>query len=121
MTEALITDLAKMGALRVISLPSVMPYRGMGKSLPEIGRDLNVDAVLKGSVMRSGDRVKVVVQLIHTASAQNLWTKSYERELRDVLALQREVTRDIGGELRITPAPTEQVQVGPCLCLRAHE
>ena len=76
MTERLITDLAKMGALRVISWPSVMPYKGTGKSLPEVGRDLNVDAVLKGSVTRSGDRVKVAVQLIHTASGQNYGPKA---------------------------------------------
>jgi DNA-binding winged helix-turn-helix (wHTH) protein/TolB-like protein/Tfp pilus assembly protein PilF len=111
LTEALITELAKMGALRVISLPSVMPYKGTGKSLAEVGRDLNVDAVLKGSVTRSGDRVKIVIQLIHTASEQSLWTKTYERELRDVLALQRELILDVGGELRIRPAPAEQVQV----------
>jgi TolB-like protein/DNA-binding winged helix-turn-helix (wHTH) protein/tetratricopeptide (TPR) repeat protein len=111
MTEALITDLAKVSTLRVISLPSVMPYKGTSKSLAEIGRDLNVDAVLKGSVVRAGDRVKVVVQLIQAASEHNLWTKSYERDLRDVLVLQRDVTRDIGSEIKIKVTPQEQVQV----------
>ena len=112
MTDALITDLSRVGALRVMSLPSVVQYKGTRQSIPEIGRELNVDAVLKGSVARSSDRVKVVVYLIQTASEQTLWTKSYDRDLRDVLALQREVTRDIGSEIRITPTPQEQVQVG---------
>ena len=112
MTEALITDLAKIGALRVISRPSVMQYKGAHKPLPEIGRELNVDAVLTGSVVRSGERVRIAVQLIHAATDRNLWTDSYERDLRDVLALQREVTRDIVGEIRIKLTPQEQVQFG---------
>ena len=112
MTEALITDLAKVGALRVISLPSVMQYKGARKPLPEIGRELNVDAVLTGSVVRSGERVRIAVQLIHAATDRNLWADSYERDLRDVLALQREVTRDIVGEIRIKLTPQEQVQFG---------
>ncbi|MCA1602287.1 MAG: winged helix-turn-helix domain-containing protein [Acidobacteria bacterium] len=100
MTAALITDLAKVGALRVISLPSVMQYKGARKPLPEIGRELNVDVVLTGSVVRSGERVRIAVQLIHAATGRNLWADSYERDLRAVLALQREVTRDIVGEIR---------------------
>ncbi|MEP6602188.1 MAG: winged helix-turn-helix domain-containing protein, partial [Nitrospirota bacterium] len=112
MTEALITDLAKIGALRVMSRPSVMQYKGAHKPLPEIGRDLNVDAVLTGSVVRSGERVLIAVQLIHAATDRNLWADSYERDLRDVLALQREVTRDIAGEIRIKLPPQEQVRFG---------
>jgi len=112
MTEALITDLAKFGALRVISLPSVMPYKGTRNPLPEIGRELNVDAVLTGSVVRSGERVRIVVQLTHVATDRNLWADSYERDLRDVLSLQREVTRDIAGEIRINLTPQEQGQLG---------
>ncbi len=112
MTEVLITDLAKFGALRVISLPSVMPYKGTRKPLPEIGRQLNVDAVLTGSVVRSGERVRIVVQLTHVATDRNLWADSYERDLRDVLALQREVTRDIAGEIRINLTPQEHGQLG---------
>ena len=111
MTEALITELAKNGALRVISLPSVMQYKGARKPLPEIARELNVDAVLKGSVVRSGERVRIAVQLIHVATNRNLWADSYERELRDVLALQREVTRDIVGEIKIKRTQEEQVQL----------
>jgi len=112
MTDALITDLAKVGALRVISLQSVMQYRGARKPLPEIGRELNVDAVLSGSIVRSGERVRIAVQLIHAATGRNLWADSYEQDLRDVLALQREVTRDIVGEIRIKLGPQEQVQLG---------
>ena len=110
MTDALITDLAKVGALRVISLQSVMQYKGARKPLPEIGRELNVDAVLTGSIVRSGERVRIAVQLIHAATGRNLWADSYERDLRDVLALQREVTRDIVGEIRIKLTPQEQVR-----------
>ncbi|MDQ3255151.1 MAG: protein kinase, partial [Acidobacteriota bacterium] len=112
MTEALITDLAKVGALRVISLPSVMQYKGARKPLPEIGRELNADVVLTGSVVRSGERVRIAVQLINTATGRNLWADSYERDLRDVLALQREVIRDIVGEIRIELTPQEQGQFG---------
>ncbi|MCA1616472.1 MAG: tetratricopeptide repeat protein, partial [Acidobacteria bacterium] len=112
MTEALITDLAKIGVLRVISRPSVMQYKGARKPLPEIARELNVDAVLTGSVARSGERVRIAVQLFHPATDRNLWADSYERDLRDVFALQREVTRDIVGEIRIKLTPQEQVLFG---------
>ena len=110
MTDALITDLAKVGALRVISLQSVMQYKGTRKPLTEIGRELNVDAVLTGSIVRSGERVRIAVQLIHAATGRNLWEDSYEQDLRDVLALQREVTRDIVGEIRIKLTPQEQMR-----------
>ncbi|HEY2973155.1 MAG TPA: winged helix-turn-helix domain-containing protein [Pyrinomonadaceae bacterium] len=112
MTESLITNLAKIGALRVISRPSVMQYKGARKPLPEIARELNVDALLIGSVVRSGDRVRIAVQLIHAATDRNIWNDSYDRDLRDVLALQREVTQDIVGEIRIKLTPQEQVQFG---------
>lgn len=112
MTESLITDLAKIGALRVISRPSVAQYKGARKPLPEIGRELNVDALLIGSVVRSGEQVRIGVQLIHAATEGTIWTDSYERDLRDVLALQREVTRDIVGKIRIKLTPQEQVRFG---------
>jgi eukaryotic-like serine/threonine-protein kinase len=112
MTEALITDLAKIGALRVISRPSVMRYKGARKTLPEVGRELNVEAVLTGSVARSGGRVRIAVQLTHAATERNLWADSYERDLRDVLALHRDVTRDIVGEIRGKLTPQEQVRFG---------
>ena len=112
MTESLITDLAKIGALRVISRPSVMQYKGSRKPLPEIGRELNVDAVLIGTVVRYGDHVRIAVQLIHAATEENMGTYNYEHDLRDVLALQREVTRDIVGKIRIKLTPQEQRQFG---------
>jgi TolB-like protein/Tfp pilus assembly protein PilF len=111
MTEALITDLAKVSAIRVMSRSSVMQYGSARKPLPEIGRELNVDAVLTGSVVRSGERVRITVQLAHAATDRNLWANSYDRDLRDVLALQREVARDIVAEVRIK-LRQEQVQIG---------
>jgi len=88
MTEALITSLAKIKALRVISRTSAMQYKGARKALPQIARELNVDAVIEGSVLRSGERVRINAQLIHAASDQHLWAESYERDFRDVLSLQ---------------------------------
>ena len=112
MTDTLITDLSKISALKVISRPSVMQYKGTRKSLPEIGRELHVDAVLTGSVVRAGDRVRVGVQLTHAATEQNIWANSYERDLRDVLALQSEVTHDIVSKIRIQLSPQDQQRVG---------
>jgi TolB-like protein/DNA-binding winged helix-turn-helix (wHTH) protein/Tfp pilus assembly protein PilF len=108
MTDALIGDLAKMGALRVISRTSAMHYKGSQKSLPEIARELNVDAVVEGTVQRVGDRVHVRAQLIHASSDSHLWAADYDRELRDVLDLQSEVARAIAGEVRIKITPAEQ-------------
>ncbi len=108
MTEELITDLAKIGALRVISRTSVMGYKGTHKTLREIARDLNVDAVVEGSVQRSGDRVRITAQLIEARTDHHLWAESYERDLHDVLALQGEVARAIAGEIRIKLTPDEQ-------------
>lgn len=108
MTESLITDLGKIGALRVISRSLVMPYKGAQKSPMEIGRELNVDALLMGSVARSGSRVKISANLIHTATEQNLWSNEYDRDLRDVLALEKEMTRDIAARIKVEPPPQEQ-------------
>ena len=112
MTESLITDLARFGALRVTSRPLVMPYKNTSKSVPEIGRDLNVDAVLKGSVQRSGAQVTVAVQLINAATNQNLWSNTYARDLSDVLALQKDVTRDLVNNIHIQVTTQEQAQLG---------
>lgn len=108
MTEALISDLARVGELRVISRTSVMQYKGAQKSLPLIGRELNVDGVIEGSVQRSGDHVKITVQLIHAASDQHLWTQTYERDIRDVLELQNEIARSITQQIKIKLSPHEQ-------------
>ena len=100
-TDALITNLAKIRSLRVISRTSVMQYKNAVKSLPEIARELNVDAVLEGSVLRSGDRVRIVAQLIHAVTDDHIWAESYERELRDVLALQGDLARSIAQRIRV--------------------
>lgn len=100
MTDALITDLAQIGSLKVISRTSSMWYKEMKRSLPEIAKELNVDAVIEGSVQRSGDRVRVGVQLIEARSDRHLWAGSYERDLRDVFVLEREVTADIARQVR---------------------
>jgi serine/threonine protein kinase/Tfp pilus assembly protein PilF len=102
-TEELIAALAQISALNVISRTSVMPYKAVKKPLPQIARELNVDAIVEGSVRRSGDRVRVTAQLIHAASDRHLWAKTYETDLRDVLALQDEVAlaiaKEVGGKL----------------------
>jgi len=108
MTDALIGDLAKIGALRVISRTSAMNYKGTKKPLPEIARELNVDAVVEGTVQRSGDRVRVRAQLIHAASDSHLWVEDYDRDVRDLLDLQTEVARAIAEQVRIKITPTEQ-------------
>jgi serine/threonine protein kinase/Flp pilus assembly protein TadD len=111
MTDALITDLSKISALQVISRAGVMPYKGSNKSVAEISRELKVDAVVSGSVLRAGERVRISVHLIPAATNRNLWVESYERDLRDVLALQRDVAGDIAGEIRIKLSPQEQAQI----------
>ncbi|HYL15689.1 MAG TPA: protein kinase [Terriglobales bacterium] len=100
-TEELITDLAQISALRVISRTSIMTYKGSRKSLPEIASELNVDAVLEGSVERVQDRVRINAQLIQAKTDRHLWAKSYERNVSDVLSLQEEVSRAIATEIQI--------------------
>jgi len=111
MTEALITDLAQISALRVISRTSVMHYKGANKPLPEIAEALNVDAVVEGSVQRVGERVKITAQLIEAATDRHLWAKSYERELRDILALQNEVARAVADEIKVKLTPQAQARL----------
>jgi serine/threonine-protein kinase len=101
MTDELITELAKLNAVRVISRTSVMRYKNTDKSLPEIARSLNVDAVVEGSVQRVGDRVKINARLLQ-ASDQELWARSYERDLSDVLGLQHDVAEAIAGSIAAT-------------------
>jgi TolB-like protein/tetratricopeptide (TPR) repeat protein len=108
MTDELITDLAKIESVRVISRGSVIRYKGSKKPLPEIARELNVDAVIEGTVLRSGDRVRITAQLIHAQSDRHLWAESYERDLRDVLILQSEVARTIAREIKIQVTPQEK-------------
>jgi tetratricopeptide (TPR) repeat protein len=108
MTDALIAELAQISALRVISRTSAMMYKGARKPLSEIARDLNVDAVVEGSVTRSVSRVRIAAQLIKAAPEQHLWAKSYEDDLKDILALQREVAGAIAREIKVKLTPQEQ-------------
>lgn len=111
MTDELITTLAQLGNLRVVSRTSVMQYKRGSKpvpSLPQIGRDLNVDAVVEGTVERSGSHIRIRVQLIQASTDRHLWAQSYDRELRDALLLESEAARDIAREIQSTLTPSQQ-------------
>jgi TolB-like protein/DNA-binding winged helix-turn-helix (wHTH) protein/Tfp pilus assembly protein PilF len=99
MTEELITQVAKTSGLRVISRTSAMHYKTTRQRLPQIAHELQVDAVIEGAVGRSGDRVRVTVQLVHAATDRHLWAEAYERDLRNVMALQAEVARTVSREI----------------------
>jgi TolB-like protein/DNA-binding winged helix-turn-helix (wHTH) protein/Flp pilus assembly protein TadD len=107
MTDELITDLAQIGALRVISRTSIIQYKGTKKSLPEIGRELNVDVVVEGTVTRAGNRVRITAQLIRATTDKHLWAEEYEGDLSDILKLQNEVARAITTEIQIKLTPQE--------------
>jgi len=111
MTETLITELSKISALRVISRQSVMQFKGTKLSLPEIARKLNVDAVVEGSALLIGERVRITVQLIETATDVHLWADSYDRDLSDVLAIHSEVARSIAHEIHIAVTPEEAARL----------
>jgi serine/threonine-protein kinase len=111
MTEALIANLAQIRSLKVISRTSVMRYRDSEKPLPEIARELGVDAVLEGTVLRAGRKVRITVQLIDAATDRHLWADSYEKELTDVLALQMEVARAVAEEIRVVLSPAERLRL----------
>ncbi len=108
MTDELITDLAQISALRVISRTSVMSYKGVRKSLPQIARELNVDAVVEGTVLRSDKQVRITAQLIRAPDDKHIWAESYEGDVRDTLALQKKVARAIAQQIRIKVTPEEQ-------------
>lgn len=111
MTDELITNLAKISSLRVISRTSIVSYKGTHKPLPEVARALNVEAVVEGSVVRSGDQIRITAQLIYGPRDQHLWAEEYERDVRDVLTLQREVARDIAQQIKVALTPEEQVRL----------
>jgi len=111
MTEALITYLSKIAALKVISRTSAMRYKGTDKSVPQIARELGVDAIIEGSVLRAGKRVRITAQLIHADTDEHLWGEDYERGVRDVLSLQSEVARAIAQEVRAKVTPQEQARL----------
>ena len=107
-TDALITDLAQVASLRVISRTSAMQFKGSRETLPQIGRDLKVDAVVEGTVARGESRVRITAQLIEARSDRHLWARTYERDLKDVLALQDEIAQAIAEQIRIKLTPGER-------------
>jgi TolB-like protein/Tfp pilus assembly protein PilF len=111
MTEELTATLGKLRTLRVISRTSVMRYKKTDKSLPQIAKELNVDALIEGSVLRAGDRVRITAQLIQGSTDRHLWAETYERDLRDILALQSEVAQAITSEVKAQVAPEEQLRL----------
>jgi TolB-like protein/DNA-binding winged helix-turn-helix (wHTH) protein/Tfp pilus assembly protein PilF len=113
MTDALITNLAQSSHLKVISRTSAMKYKGARKSLPEIARELDVDAVVEGTITRAGNRVRITAQLLAARTDRHLWAQSYERGLTDVFGLQDDVARDIAQEIRATVTPQSQARVSP--------
>ncbi len=121
MTDELITELAKLNAVRVISRTSVMRYKNTDKSLPEIAKSLNVDAVVEGSVQRVGDRVKISARLLQARTDQELWARSYERDLSDVLGLQHQVAEAIAGSIEVTLKPAQGPQKLRSVDPAAHE
>ena len=111
MTEAVIADLTKIKAMKVISRTSVMPYKNSKKSLRDIAGELHADAIIEGSVMRSADRVRITVQLIDASSDQHLWAESYERAVKDVFALQSDVAQAIARQVQATITPQEEARL----------
>ncbi len=111
MTDALITHLSKIEALKVISRTSVMRYKGSQKSLPEIARELGVETVLTGSILHAGGRVRISTQLIEADTDRNLWAESYAQDLGDILALQSEVARAIAGAVKVEVDPDEEARI----------
>jgi TolB-like protein/lipoprotein NlpI len=111
MTEELITNLAKISALKVISRTSMMQYKGTKKPLPQIAKELNVDAIIEGSVLREGGQVRITAQLIQASTDQHLWAESYQRDLRGVLALQGEIASVIAEKVRAALTPTERARL----------
>jgi eukaryotic-like serine/threonine-protein kinase len=113
MTDALTTGLAQVSALSVIARTSTMRYAGTQKTTPEIARELHVDAVVEGSVQRSGDRVLITAELIDGSNDRHLWARSYERDARDALGLQNEVAQAIAGEIQVKLTPQERARLAP--------
>ncbi len=112
MTEALIGNLSQVRAIKVISRTSVMRYKRSGKSIPEIARELGVDGVIEGSVQRSDGRVRVTAQLIHAATDSPIWSRSYERNISDILMLQSEIAQALVSEISAQLSPREQQRLG---------
>jgi len=113
MTDALITDLAQIGSLKVISRTSTMRYKKLEKTLPEIARELNVDGIVEGTVQRSGDRVRITAQLIHGPSDKHVWAQSYERDARDVLSMESEIAEGIASQIHAKLTTEQELRLTP--------
>lgn len=111
LTEALISELARLGALRVISRTSAMKYKGVSKALPEIGRELQVDAILEGSALLVGQRVRVTVRLVSARDDETLWTERYDDSLEDVLDLQTRIAEKVSREIAVKITPREATRL----------
>ena len=109
--DDILTNLAKVGDLKVISRTSVMPYRGKEKNVREIGKALGVSTILEGSVRKSGNRVRVNVQLINAVNDEHIWAEDYDRDLTDVFAIQTDLAQKIAHELQAKLSPTEKAQM----------
>jgi TolB-like protein/DNA-binding winged helix-turn-helix (wHTH) protein len=111
MTDALITDLAQISALKVVSRTTVMRYQGTSEPLPQIARELNVDGIVEGTVQRSGNRVRITAQLIYAPADRHLWAQSFERDVKDMLALQSTVASEIAREVQVKVTAEEQAKL----------
>jgi TolB-like protein len=111
MTNTLIAELSRIRPLRVISRTSTIRHKGTDKTLPQIARELNVDAIIEGSVLRSGDRVRIGVELIDAKSDKHLWAETYDRELGDILKLHSEVALAVANQIQIQLAPDQQAKL----------
>jgi len=120
MTEALTTDLGKIGALRVISRTSAMHYKGTHKKMSEIAKELSVDGAVEGAVLRSGGRVRITAQLVEASSDRHLWAQAYERDLQDVLLLQDELARTIAKQVQIKLSLEEQTRLATARMIDAE-
>ena len=123
MTETLITNLSRIDTLRVVSRTTAMHYKGTNKTLPEIAKELNVDGVVEGSVMRSGTRVRITTQLLEARTDRHVWADTYDRDLVDVLPLQSEVAEAVAQQVRIQLTPEQQARFrsAPAVNPKAYE
>ncbi len=122
-TEALITELSRIKALRVISLTSAMRYKGTNKTAPQIAQELGVSGIVEGSVTRAGERVRVTTELIEAGSDRQIWAESYDRNLRDVLSLETELARAISAQIQVKLTPQENARLAAAHTVvpEAHE
>ncbi|MEJ2617646.1 MAG: FlgO family outer membrane protein, partial [Ignavibacteriaceae bacterium] len=111
MTETLISNLGKVKSLKVISRTSVMTYKNTSRSLPEIARQLNVDAIVEGSVLNANGHVRVTAKLIKANTDKLLWVKSYKRDIKDIMKLQGELAHEITSEIKLELTPEENISV----------